>query len=106
MLAAILGFTELMLEEKQELDPDYRGLHYIQTSTERAAALVRQILVFTRKSNVELKPVRFSGVLEETLLMLRRTLPKTIGVVVHDDTGDAYVRADAGRVQQALMDLS
>jgi two-component system cell cycle sensor histidine kinase/response regulator CckA len=105
MLAAILGFTELMLEDKDESDPDYRGLHYIQTSTERAAALVRQILVFTRKSSVELKPVRFSAILEETLLMLRRTLPKTIRVTLDDDASDAYIRGDAGRVQQALMNL-
>lgn len=105
MLAAILGYAELMIEDKGPSDPEYRGLHTIKTSTERAAALVRQILVYTRKSGFELKPVRFYAILDETLLMLRRTLPKTIRVVALHDEGDDHVMADAGRVQQALMNL-
>jgi two-component system, cell cycle sensor histidine kinase and response regulator CckA len=105
MLAAILGYTELMLEEKDESDPHYRGLTYIHSSTERAAALVRQILIYTRKSGVELKPVRLGAILEETLLMLRRALPKKIRVVVHQDEQDDHIMGDPGRIQQALMNL-
>ncbi len=105
MLAAILGYTELMLEEKDSADPEYRGLHYIQTSTERAAALVRQILVYTRKSGSELKPVKLGEILRETLHILQSTLPKTIRVAVQADEGDDHVLADAGRIQQALMNL-
>jgi two-component system cell cycle sensor histidine kinase/response regulator CckA len=105
MLAAILGYAELMLEEKDSADADYRGLQYIQASTERAAALVKQLLLFTRKSSAELKPVRVSAILQETLQMLSRTLPKTIRVALHVDETSDSIMGDAGRIQQAMMNL-
>jgi two-component system, cell cycle sensor histidine kinase and response regulator CckA len=105
MLAAILGFTELMIEERSADDPDMRTLNYIQRSTERAAALVRQLLLFSRKSTAELKPIRLGEVVQETIGIIERTLPKNIRIVaIADDAADT-VMGDAGRIQQALMNL-
>jgi two-component system, cell cycle sensor histidine kinase and response regulator CckA len=105
MLAAILGYTELMLEEKSEQDTEYRALSYIHSSTERAAALVKQLLVYSRKSTAELKPVRVGALIDETLQMLERTLPKTIRIMAYVDEEQDRVMGDAGRLQQAIMNL-
>lgn len=105
MLAAILGYTELMLEDRTASDPDYRALTYIQNSTERAAALVRQILAFTRRSSQEFKSVSVSALVQETLQILQRTLPRTVRIAVYVDTTEDQVMGDSGRLQQALMNL-
>jgi Signal transduction histidine kinase regulating C4-dicarboxylate transport system len=105
MLAAILGFTELMIEERVPTDPDMRTLTYIQKSTERAAALVKQLLVYSRKSTAELRPLRLGDVVRETLGIIERTLPKNIRIVAYTDEPDDAVLGDAGRIQQALLNL-
>jgi two-component system cell cycle sensor histidine kinase/response regulator CckA len=105
MLAAILGYTELMLEDRTASDPDYRALTYIQNSTERAAALVRQILLFTRRSGQEFKPVSVAALVQETLQILQRTLPRTVRIAIYIDTTEDQVMGDSGRLLQALMNL-
>jgi signal transduction histidine kinase/CheY-like chemotaxis protein len=105
MLAAILGFTELMIEERQPGDPDLRTLSYIQKSTERAAGLVKQLLAYSRKTTAELKPIRLGDVVDETLGIIERTLPKSIRIVSYTDEEDDAVLGDAGRIQQALLNL-
>lgn len=105
MLAAVLGYTELALEEKTESDPDWRALTYIKISAERAAALARQLLMFGRRSRPELRPVSLSDLVRETISILERTLPRNITINV--DLGDRpeHVLGDRTRLQQAVMNL-
>ena len=105
MLAAILGYTELMLEEKGPDDPDVRPLSYIQTSAERAAQLVKQLLVYSRKTNMDLKPVHIRRVIIETLDILQRTLPKSIRIHSHNVEANDQILGDSVRLQQAIINL-
>jgi PAS domain S-box-containing protein len=105
MLAAILGYTELMLEDKKPDDPDIRALSYIQTSTERAAMLVKQLLVFSRKSAFELRPVHLGKIINETMSILQRTLPRNIRIITSLSLENDQVMGDSGRLQQAFMNL-
>jgi two-component system, cell cycle sensor histidine kinase and response regulator CckA len=105
MLAAILGFTELMIEEREVGDPDLRTLNYIQKGTERAAALVKQLLAYSRKTTAELKPIRLCEVVKETLGIVERTLPKNIRIVAYTAETEDAIHGDAGRIEQALLNL-
>jgi hypothetical protein len=57
LLQAIGGYTQLLLMDKEAGDPDRVKLEIIETSVERAARLVRQLLLFGRKTETRRKPV-------------------------------------------------
>jgi signal transduction histidine kinase len=57
-------------------------LDLIVEQGERAAALVRQILDFSRQSTPSLQPLDLAGLVQETIELLQRTLPATIGIAL------------------------
>jgi len=105
ILGAILGFTDMALLQS---DPDssiHETLLHIRKGGKRAADLVQQILTFSRQSSVEKKPIAVTPLMQESLQLLRASLPSTI--TIHQDlqAGDAQVLADATQLQQIVLNL-
>src|SRR5204862_2830798 len=73
---------------------------------ERAAALVRQILDFSRQSAPALETVDLAGLLEQTVALLERTLPETIRIVAAPPEGEFVVAADPNQLSQVLTNLA
>ncbi len=93
---------------QSQLPPDDTAqplLGDIRQAAERARALVRRILTFTRAMEHERRPVDLTALLQETERLLRTTLPANITVRV---TGapDVMVFGEPGEVQQVLLNLS
>lgn len=111
ILTAIMGTSQLALELMPEdgvlEDPeDFRGLiSETLVAARRARDLVKQILVFSRKHEVEAKPVVFQDIVEEVLVLIRASIPKTIKIVERFDAADCHVLADPTQVHQVLMNL-
>ncbi len=80
-------------------------LHDIRQSAERARALVRRILTFTRSMEHERSPVDLVSLFTETERLLRSTLPANITVTM-SSVPDVTVRGEAGEVQQVLLNLA
>ena len=99
MLAAILGYAELMQEEIPVGSSARAWLQRVLTASLRAKALVQQILAFSRRTPVTRTPVSLTAVVRETLPFLRALLPSTI--VMEDQ-----LTADATQMQQILLNLS
>jgi CheY-like chemotaxis protein len=105
ILAAIIGFTELVHDV---VPPGSRDAHHLQRVLEagiRGRDLVRQMLTFSRKTEQEKKPLRLSSIVKETVKLIRATTPTTIGIRVNTRSESDLILADATQIQQVLMNL-
>jgi PAS domain S-box-containing protein len=82
---------------------------YFQTiyhEAQHATDLINQILDFSRRTDIERRPVNLVTFLKEQAKLLRRTLPESIKINLTFDRRDHTVNADPSRLQQALMNLA
>ena len=82
------------------------ALQELEAQAQRAADLTRQLLLFSRKSAIEVQPIRINHVVEDMLKMLRRLLGEHITVEFQGAAGLPFVEADRGMMQQVVMNLS
>jgi PAS domain S-box-containing protein len=105
LLAGMLGYATLI---KMELEDDHKMVRYadtIETSARRAGELTGQLLAFARGGKYEPKVVSLNSVVGETLELIDRTFDKSIEIQVHLHDSIPTVEADAGQMQQVLMNL-
>jgi PAS domain S-box-containing protein len=105
ILAAILGYGELLAFEMQKDTPAWQNLQAVLKSTHRAKDLVGQILAFSRQNELNLMPVQISSIIKETLKMLRASIPATIEIRRKIAITDALVNANPTQIHQVLMNL-
>jgi two-component system, cell cycle sensor histidine kinase and response regulator CckA len=105
LLTAIQGYTSLIMMDLAPHDPHREDLEEIRKASERAAALTRQILAFSRRHVIE--PMTID--LNQTIMDLERLVPRLIGedvaVVIALDPELALVRADPRQVEQVVLNL-
>jgi PAS domain S-box-containing protein len=107
MLAVILGNAELVLDDLGDgMDGVTERIGRIVGASKRARDLVRQILMFSRKSQGKREPMRVAPLVNETVELLRGTLPSTIEIEVDVRTEADTICADPSQIQQVLMNLS
>ena len=105
ILGAIMGYTELALFSAPEGSSLRRYLDELLKASNRAKDLVNQILTFSRQREKERKPVRLAGIVEETLKMLRASLPSTIEIRQHLQEDLGPVLCDPTQIHQVVMNL-
>ncbi len=105
ILAAIVGFGELALQEASPDSCQQAYLDQILTASTRARDLVRQVLAFSRQAQTERRPVRVQAVLEEAIELLRASLPATVEIRQRIDPEAPAVLADASQLQQVIVNL-
>ena len=105
ILAGIIGFTEMELEDAPPESPSYRRLELILKSGIRGSDLVKQILAFSRKTKYERSPLALSSLVEETVRLLRASLPSTIQIRKNMNATDDMVLANPTEIQQIVMNL-
>ena len=105
ILAAILGYSEIALEDCRDQPPLEGYLSEILKATHRAKDLTQQILTFSRQAEIAPKPVRLSSIVREVLKLLRASIPATI--TIHEKLhSDATVMADPTQLHQVVMNLA
>ena len=105
LLQVIEGYTQLLLLNKSGDDPEYQSLEAIQEACDRAAQLVRQLLLFSRKGATERKPLDINHEVEQARKILERTIPKMIDIEVHSGSRLWTVEADPVQIEQILLNL-
>ena len=105
ILAAIIGFTELGLHTLPPKHQVYNYLQEVLKAGRRAKDLVQQILAFGRQAKIEFRPISFSALVEETLRLIRASLPSTIRIEQQIAAETGMVRADSTQLQQVVMNL-
>ena len=106
ILAGIIGFTEMVIDDIPKENPIHRRLELVLKSGFRGRDLVRQILAFSRKTGHGRAPISLSPLIEETLSLLRASLPSTIAMKVDMKSFPEKVVASPSEIQQVIMNLA
>jgi PAS domain S-box-containing protein len=104
ILAAIMSYAEMLLLDLPEDSTLRKDAQGIQAAVQRAAALVRQILAFSRKTPHQVRRIDLTQVVSEALELLRATLPTTTALRVALG-GPALVLADPTEMHQIVVNL-
>ncbi|MBF0278564.1 MAG: PAS domain S-box protein [SAR324 cluster bacterium] len=105
LLAPILGFTELLLEEKSEQDSDRDSLVQIMEAGQRAKDLVKQVLAYGRKSLSVRVPVRLESIIENNVQLLKNTIASNIVIRKKIENNVPPVLGMPNEIHQVLLNL-
>ena len=106
ILAAIIGFTEMGIDDVPDRPLVEKNLRNVLKSAIRARDLVKQILAFSRKTSHERTPLSLTPVVKETVHLLRASIPATVEIRLHVSASSDTVLASPVEVQQVLMNLA
>lgn len=108
ILAMILGNAELALANVPELNPAQKNLQEIFKACLRARDVVRQLLCYSRKTEMALtlKPVKIDALVREALTFIQATIPPGIVIRQHFAENSETILADATQIHQLLINLS
>jgi two-component system cell cycle sensor histidine kinase/response regulator CckA len=105
LLTAIIGFSELLLENTPVTNPARHDLEAIQKAAEHGAALTRQLLAFSRRQVMEPTIVDLNELVRGLEPILRRLLGEDVELDVREGVLPP-VHVDRGQLEQVLMNLS
>ncbi len=106
LLMVISGYSEFLLE-RLGAEPHLRGpAQEIASAAERASSLTRQLLAFSRKQMLAPRIVNLNDVATENIKMLTRMIGEDIDLVLVPSPDLWAVRADAGQIEQVIMNLA
>jgi len=105
-LTAVIGFSDLLSQEKDLPDNIKEPVSIINTGAQRVADIVRGLLIFSRQQKPERKPTNVNSVLM-TSLGLRSYVLKTHNIDVETNLDPALplIMADAGQLQQVFINI-
>ncbi len=105
VLSVILSYGEMLQADLRRDDPMRGDLEEITKAAQRAAALTRQLLLFSRQQVVEPKVLDLNELLAGMDKMLRRMLGEDVDLTLVPAPELGRIRADAGNVEQVIMNL-
>src|SRR5258705_9597421 len=106
LLTAILGYCNLMMDEIPENDPLRQDVQEIQSAGERAAALTRQLLAFSRRQILQPQIVDINALVKQLEKLLLRLISEEIELVITLAPNVSPVRVDPASVEQILVNLA
>jgi len=106
LLTVIKGYTELMLEDLKPSDPMRTEMEEVQKAADRAAALTRQLLAFSRRQVLAPRVVNLNFLVEDMNKLMLRLLGEDIELSTKLDGGLGSVKADPGQIEQVIMNLA
>ncbi|MFS0736312.1 response regulator [Sphingomonas sp. 1P06PA] len=106
ILTAILGYCELMLMRHTPGDSDYDDIQQIRHNSNRAAALTRQLLAFSRQQTLRPQVLQLPDVISEISNLLKRLLGETVTLTVKHGRNLGAIRADPGQLEQVIVNLA
>ena len=105
LLTAISGHCDLLLLRHDQGDPDYADLVQINQNANRAAALVSQLLAFSRKQTLRPKTIDMRDTLADLTHLLNRLVGERVTLQTSYDHVLPPIRADKRQLEQVLMNL-
>ena len=105
LLTAISGHCDLLLLRHDQADQDFADLSQINQNANRAAALVAQLLAFSRKQTLRLESLDVRNTLGDLTHLLNRLVGERITLNLQHSPENIYVRADKRQLEQVLMNL-
>jgi len=106
VLTAMIGFCDLLLQRHRPGDQSFADIMQIKQNANRAAALVRQLLAFSRQQTLQPRLLNVTEVLAELSNLLRRLLGEKVelGMVHGRELG--LIKGDQGQLEQVIINLA
>ncbi len=105
ILTAIIGQSELLLDDLPAGSPLAKGATEISKAAERAANLTRQLLAFGRKQILQPEILDLNAVLADMKNMLLHLMGENVDVRITSAVGLKSVKADAGQIEQVIVNI-
>ena len=106
LLTAILGFSEMLIDDSDPRGSSRQDLLAIQQAAEHGASLTRQLLAFSRRQVLEPTVLDLGALVENLESILRRLIGEGVDTLVIRQAALGSVKADAGQIEQVLMNLA
>jgi signal transduction histidine kinase/ActR/RegA family two-component response regulator len=106
LLGVISGYAELVEEQVPPGSKTFASVEQIRKAADRAAALTRQLLAFSRQQVLETRILDINLIVEEMSKMLPRLLGEDIELQSKLSPGIGEVKADQGQIEQVIMNLA
>ncbi|HSQ84314.1 MAG TPA: PAS domain S-box protein [Desulfobacterales bacterium] len=105
-LGIIIGNTELAMDDVPKWNPAYLNLEEILEASLRARDVVRQLLSFARRTKLEKKPVNIGAIMQESVKLLRSSIPTSIEIRHNIPKDIDTILANSTQLNQILINLS
>lgn len=106
LLTVIMSYSSMLLADIGANDAVRGDIQEISDAAQRAAALTRQLLAFSRKQVLQMRAVNVNAVVTDVEKMLRRLIGEDILLTTHLDPDLALINADPGQLEQVLINLA
>jgi len=106
LLTAILGYCNLLIEDLPGDSHMRSDVEEIRKAGERAAALTRQLLAFSRRQMLQPQPLDVGVLVAQMEKMIRRLAGADIEVMLRLDAGVPNVKADPASIEQVVINLA
>jgi two-component system, cell cycle sensor histidine kinase and response regulator CckA len=106
ILGVILGYSELMMERVAAPDPLLHQIEEIRKAADRASALTRQLLAFSRQQVMQPVVMNVNDAVGEMDKMLHRLLGEDIEIAVRLADNLGNIKADPSQMEQVLLNLA
>ncbi|MFI5337517.1 MAG: MASE1 domain-containing protein, partial [Opitutales bacterium] len=105
ILTGIFGNTQMAMMDLPPDNPVQEWLRRVQLASQRAKALVNQLLTFSRRQDPQRVPLQLSTIVQEAMQLLRPSLPATIEIQTQLAANCPMVLADPSQLHQVLVNL-
>lgn len=106
LLMVILGYAGLVIESADVGGDLQRKVKEISKAANRATALTRQLLAFSRQQVLEARVLNMNDVVEDIRKMLGRLISEDIELTIDLDPGLGRMKADQGQIEQVIVNLA
>jgi PAS domain S-box-containing protein len=106
LLSPILGYAEILLDDLAPQDLNRPAIQSIQEAGQKARNLVQQLLAFARKQPLQITTINLNHVVSGFEKLLRRSIREDILIAIDLTEIPALIRADAGQIEQVIMNLA
>ena len=105
LLTIVIGYSELLEMSTDKEDPDFQTIREIKDAGQRGAALVRQLLAFSRRQVLQPRTLQINELLTNMEKMLRRLIGEDVRLDTHYTESAGWIYTDPGQVEQVVMNL-
>lgn len=106
LLTVINGFSDLALGSLDDSDPNKELIENVNKAGQKASQLTRQLLAFSKKQIVSPASLNLRAIVDDMVRLLNRVLGSHVKVAIQSDPDLWTVYADAGQIEQIVMNMA
>ncbi len=106
LLGVILGNSQLLEESSAFTTAQMKRIHEIEKAAQRATAVTRQLLAFSRRQVLETRVLDLNALITDVTKLLRRLIGEDVQLTLRLEPAAGHIKADPGQLEQVVMNLA